>query len=256
MLCHDAPMGTLTFVGTGEAFDPDLPNTSLLWRGTRTLLFDCGYRVPHALWALSRDPDLLDGIYVTHPHADHSFGLPALLLSMRLEGRTRPLTVLGGPGVGRWLDRLCDLGYPGMLGKSPFPVLTAEVSPRRPLAWQGVALSVARTDHPVRNLAVRVQDGATFAYSGDGAPTPASLRLFRDVDLLVHEAFWLETPPPGASKGHASVRQALGLAAEVGARRLAVVHVAKELRARAATLVAASVDPPALLPRPGDTVEV
>lgn len=246
------PMGTLTFVGTGEAFDPDLPNTSLLWRGTATLLLDCGYAVPHALWAISRDPELLDAVWVSHLHADHTFGLPALLLWMRFEGRRRPLTVLGGPGVGRWLGRLCDLAYPGALGKSPFPVLTAEVSPRRPLTWGGLGLAVARTDHPVRNLALRLSDGRrSVAYSGDGGPTAASRRLFRGADLLVHEAFWLDAP----AKGHASVRQVLALAREAEVGRLAVVHVAKELRGQAAPVIAES-GTPALLPSPGDTLEV
>lgn len=242
-------MATLTFVGTGEAFDPDLPNTSLLWRGSRTLLLDCGYRVPHALWALSRDPDLLDGVWISHLHADHTFGLPALLLWMRLEGRTRPLTVLGGPGVDRWLSRLCGLAYPGMREKSTFPIEAVSVSPRRPAQWGPLRLDVARTAHPVRNQAVRVTDGdRRFAYSGDGAPTPASERLFAGVDVLVHEAFWLDAP----AKGHAAVAQVLELARQAGVGRLAIVHVAKELRAQAATRAL----PVALLPAPGDSLEV
>lgn len=240
-------MGTLTFVGTGEAFDPDLPNTSLLWRGSRTLLLDCGYRVPHALWALSRDPDLLDGVWISHTHADHTFGLPALLLWMRLQGRTRPLTVLGGPGVDRWLTRLCNLAYPGMRSKSTFPIEALPVSPRHPTLWGPIRLDTARTLHPVRNLAVCVTDGARFAYSGDGAPTPASERLVAGVDLLVHEAFWLDAP----DKGHAAVSQVVALAGRAGVGRLALVHVAKELRAQAAAAA-----PGALVPAPGDSVEV
>jgi hypothetical protein len=39
-------MSELVFVGTGEALDPALPNTSLLYRGPRALLLDCGYAVP------------------------------------------------------------------------------------------------------------------------------------------------------------------------------------------------------------------
>jgi ribonuclease BN (tRNA processing enzyme) len=42
-------MSELTFIGTGEATDPDLPNTSLLYRGARTVLLDCGTSVPPAL---------------------------------------------------------------------------------------------------------------------------------------------------------------------------------------------------------------
>ena len=58
------PQAELVFVGTGEALDPDLPNTSLLVRGPQTLLLDCGYAVPHALWKITRDVDLLDAVWI------------------------------------------------------------------------------------------------------------------------------------------------------------------------------------------------
>ena len=49
LTCPDAGL-RVTFVGTGEALDPDLPNTSLLVQGERTLLLDCGYAVhPNAV---------------------------------------------------------------------------------------------------------------------------------------------------------------------------------------------------------------
>src|SRR5690606_41578267 len=87
----------LVFVGTGEALDPALPNTSLLVRGPQTLLLDCGYAVPHALWRITREVELLDAIWISHTHADHLFGLPPLLLWMRPGGRERPLPILCGP---------------------------------------------------------------------------------------------------------------------------------------------------------------
>jgi ribonuclease BN (tRNA processing enzyme) len=247
-------MGDLTFVGTGEAFDPALTNTSLLYRGASTVLFDCGYSVPHALWAISRDPDLLDAIYVTHIHADHAFGLPSLLLPMRIEGRTRPLTVVGGPGTDRWLWRLLRLAYPGAFEKLKFPLEFAIVSPRRPVEHGGLLFEVARSEHPVRNLSVRVTDaGRSFAFSGDGVPTPATERLYRGVDLLVHEAFWLE----GEGHGHTSAEDVIAMAQSGGAGRVALLHVAKELKAAVGERVSRHDGSPfVFVPRPGDTVEV
>ena len=37
---------TVRFIGTGEAFNPHLPNTSVLYSGRVKLLLDCGYGVP------------------------------------------------------------------------------------------------------------------------------------------------------------------------------------------------------------------
>src|SRR5262245_40211013 len=128
-------MPEVTFVGTGEAFDPDLPNTSVLYRGARTLLLDCGYSVPHAFWKLHRDPELLDGIYISHWHGDHSYGLPALLLWTREHGRSRPIEVLGGPGIGDWLNKLLELAYPGSTGKPGTAIVPVELAPGKVLNW-------------------------------------------------------------------------------------------------------------------------
>lgn len=247
----------ITFVGTGAAFDPVLPNTSMLYRGARTLLLDCGYRVPHALWALpgGRDPELLDGVWISHVHADHSFGLPALLLWMRLAERTRPLEIFGGPGVGRWLRRLLELGYPGSYAPEKcFPIVPRPVSPRRALRWGPLRLSVARSDHSVRNLSLRIDEGsASFAYSGDGAPTEATAALFAGVDLLVHECFAADV----RVHGHAALVDLLPLARDAGVATLGLIHLHDELGAGVRALAAAQSPPPRLLiPAPGDVAAV
>jgi ribonuclease BN (tRNA processing enzyme) len=166
------PWARITFVGTGEAFDPDLPNTSVLYRGDRNLLVDCGYGVPHAFWKITLDAPLLDAIYVTHLHADHSFGLPALLLWMREAGRKRPLSVFGGPGVERWLERLLDLGYPGSYPKDRcYPIEPVEIAPGISHPFGALILRNAESAHIVRNLSLRIEEGGKSAcVSGDGAP--------------------------------------------------------------------------------------
>lgn len=246
-------MSLLTFVGTGEATDPDLPNTSLLYRGSLTVLLDCGYSVPPALWRMSADPDLLDAVWISHRHADHTFGLPAVLLAMRLAGRTRPLRLLGAPGTETWLRRLLRLSYPGVLTKALFPIEIHVLRPRAPLRLGGVTFRVARTAHSLPNLAIRIDDDRSIAYSGDGAPTPASRRLYEGVDLLVHECFWPERP----SVGHAGADELLPLVREADVGRLAIVHVAKEGREALTERINRWEPPPVvLLPSPGDTLEV
>jgi ribonuclease BN (tRNA processing enzyme) len=245
-------MPRLTFVGTGEAFDPELPNTSLLYRGDRTLLFDCGYSVPHALWRITQDPSLLDAVYVTHLHADHSFGLPALLLWMREAGRTRPLTVFGGSGVDRWLERLLDLGYPGSYAPEKcYPIEAVAVQPGTVHAFGALALSNAESRHVVRNLSVRVDEGGrSFCYSGDGAPSDATRALYRGATVLVHECYAAEHAP----EGHASADEILHLADDAGVSELCLLHVARgakdAVRRRVATRTRVRI------PAPGDAIEI
>jgi ribonuclease BN (tRNA processing enzyme) len=241
------------FVGTGEAFDPALPNTSLLYRGGRTVLFDCGYSVPHALWRISSDPDLLDAIYVSHIHADHTFGLPALLLWMRVTGRTRPLEVFGGAGVGHWLDKLLNVGYPGSYARDKcFAIEPMELTPGRTLEYGGLTLDTAESAHPVRNLSVRVGEaGRSFCYSGDGAPTAATRALYEGTDLLVHECYWLV----GNDHGHACIEELIPLAELGRVRHLALLHLGRDLKAAIAAraeVLAGAV--PVSIPAPGDVV--
>ena len=147
LICPDAGL-RVTFVGTGEALDPDLPNTSLLVQGQRTLLLDCGYAVPHALWSLTRDPDLLDGVYLSHLHADHAFGLPALLLWMRLSGRTRPLQIFGAGTTAAGALKIAERGYPGSFeaGKC-YSLEVVALTEGTPHVWGDMQLDVAASDH-------------------------------------------------------------------------------------------------------------
>ena len=42
-------MTTLTILGAGEAFDPNIPNTSLLYEGAKNVLLDCGFAAAQAI---------------------------------------------------------------------------------------------------------------------------------------------------------------------------------------------------------------
>jgi ribonuclease Z len=248
-------MADVTFVGTGEAFDPALPNTSLLYRGARTLLLDCGFSIPHAFWRLSRDADLLDAIYITHLHADHSFGLPALLLWMREEGRSRPLEVVGGPGVEAWLKKLLELGYPGAYQPAKcYPIVPRELAEGDCLELGGLELRNAQSEHSVRNLSVRIEDqGKSVCYSGDGAPSSATRRLYQGADVLIHECYSGGEPAPG----HATVHQVLEVADDCGVRKLCLLHVSRSQKQPVRDVVAGrSPRAQVLFPAPGDVIEI
>jgi ribonuclease BN (tRNA processing enzyme) len=254
-MAHDRPMTALTFVGTGEAFDPALPNTSLLYAGHKTLLLDCGYSIPHAFWRISTDPSLLDAIYITHIHADHSFGLPSLLLWMRIQGRKRPLKVISGPGVGAWLEKLTQLAYPGSFsGEGMFAIEPTEVAPDRPLAWDNTRISVAQSTHGVRNLSIRIEeDDTAVCYSGDGIPTDETRALFEGADLLVHECYW----PKGNDHGHANVGELMPMARDLQVKNLALLHLGFDQKERIRRAAEAWTGAPRIfLPVPGETFSV
>lgn len=252
---HDPPScPSLVFVGTGEALDPELPNTSLLVHGSqKTILLDCGYAVPHAFWRRSRDVDLLDAIWISHVHADHVFGLPALLLWMRLGGRTRALTLIGGPGSRARLEQVLELGYPGSYAPSKcYPIEFIELSPGELGQLGEFDLSVAASAHSIANHALRLDAPGlrSLVYSGDGAITDATRELCRGVSVLVHECFFVS--PHG--RKHGDVDSCLELAHTFGVETLALLHFASEskqaIREHARARVSKNLE--LLLPAPGE----
>jgi ribonuclease Z len=77
------------------------------------ILCDCGEAAQLAAQRAGLSLSRLDAILVTHLHGDHFNGLPGLLGTLGLEGRTRPLFVAGPPGLGsvlRYLERAGSLG--------------------------------------------------------------------------------------------------------------------------------------------------
>ncbi|MGE0568115.1 MAG: ribonuclease Z [Bacteroidia bacterium] len=63
----------------------------------RYLLIDCGEATQIQLRKFKAKFQRIDHIFISHLHGDHFFGLPGLLGSMHLLGRTNPLTIYGPP---------------------------------------------------------------------------------------------------------------------------------------------------------------
>ena len=91
----------LCLLGTGGTVP--LPNrwlTSLLVRCEgSSLLIDCGEGTQITLHKQGYSVKQIDMILLTHFHADHTAGLPGLLLSMAKADRTEPVTVFGPRGL-------------------------------------------------------------------------------------------------------------------------------------------------------------
>lgn len=232
------------YIGTGEAFDHRIPNTSIVYDGARRILLDCGYSIPHALWSHSIDPNWLDGIYLSHFHADHCFGLPAVLVRMGQDGRERPLELLGGPGSTQAINRVLETGFPGMVGRSKFELRFHEVCPSESFAVGPVTVQTARSHHSIPNHSVRLTEGSiSIAYSGDGGPSEETEALYANVNLLIHEAYYAEESP---KLTHASVPQVVALAERAQVKSLHLLHLAR----------AASKPTNHTVPTPGDVFTV
>ena len=71
------------------------------------VLLDCGEGTQWQLVRAGLRPtSRLDAVFITHLHGDHLTGLPGLLGTMTLEGRSAPVTITGPKGIAEYLEQM------------------------------------------------------------------------------------------------------------------------------------------------------
>ncbi|MDK9556915.1 ribonuclease Z [Marinobacter sp. M216] len=80
-------------------------------------LVDCGEGTQHQLLRVHYSVMQLRAIFITHIHGDHTFGLPGLLTSASMLGRTEPLDIITPAQVERFINAVLEnsdssLSYP------------------------------------------------------------------------------------------------------------------------------------------------
>ena len=216
----------IEFIGVGEAFDLALGNTSLLLHSKLKLLIDCGYAVPQSIKMLGHSNEDIDAIYLSHFHADHTFGLPIFLVMEMERGRKKPLTIIGQTGLKHYIEQLVALSYPCVLDKLPYKLNITENNSSA--VFHEFYLEFAESAHSIRNLAVSVTvNNCRIGYSGDGALTAASKKLFSECKVLIHEAYTFNESHPN----HASAVEVFSFAKTLPKlETLVFTHISRSVR--------------------------
>ena len=107
-------------LGTGSALPTATRHLSAtaVRRDGRVVLFDCGEGTVRRLMQAHLGGDRLDAVCITHLHGDHVYGLPGLVTTLGLLGRTRPLTLVGPAALRGVLDAMPGLDADG----AAFPI--------------------------------------------------------------------------------------------------------------------------------------
>ena len=182
-------------------------------------------------------------VFLTHLHSDHTAGLPDLLLTPWVLGRTAPLRVFGPRGTQAMMEHLA-LAYGADVrirlrggepsNKTGYRATTRDVSPGLVYRDANVTVTAFAVAHGAwpQAFGYRFQTAdRTIVVSGDTRPTDELLRQCVGCDVLVHEVYSAErfaTRAPAWQRYHAryhtSTFELAALAARAKPKLLVLYH--------------------------------
>jgi len=98
----------IVFLGTSAGTPTKSRNVSGLAihraNSKKWCLVDCGEGTQHQLLHTKLSLTQLQAIFITHVHGDHCYGLPGLLASAAMQGRTEPLWLVGPEKIKTFIE--------------------------------------------------------------------------------------------------------------------------------------------------------
>jgi ribonuclease Z len=220
----ETSVAKLTILGSAAAV-PDMghENTYMVLEGEKSaLLIDCAGSPVARLRAAEVDLDKLSSLIITHHHPDHIYGVPSLLLGLRMYGHRIPLGIFGTQESLAVIWGMMDLlGW--QKWPNPFPVGRHEVEMTEGalvVDLDEFEVRATPTEHSVPSIGLRILSkttGGVMAYSSDTEPCEAFVRLAQGADILIHES-------TGDYAGHSTSAQAGAIAGRCKARKLVLIH--------------------------------
>jgi ribonuclease Z len=221
------------------------------------LLFDCGEGTQHQLLRAPVRSGALEAIFISHLHGDHIYGLPGLLATLSMNGRTRPLDLVGPEGLREYVESTLRTSHhnPSFEVRVSSPPYRGEAFrvEARPLEHVIPCLGylLIEDDRPgrfdpnraralgiepgpiyaelVRNRDPRVcgpaRPGTRLAYCTDTRATANAIELARGADMLIHESTYAaELSIEAHERFHSTSVDAATIAAAAGVKRLMLTH--------------------------------
>jgi ribonuclease BN (tRNA processing enzyme) len=190
----------LLFLGSGNAFASGRYWSSFLLNGR--YLFDASPTVLAHLKRAGAAPSGIDGVFISHFHADHYFGLPFLLLEYaELSQRNSDLTIVGPPGVEERVRALTKLAFPYLLDREQsYQRHFVDAADGKEGELDGLRYTMREVIHveELECFGYRVEvNGRVLAYSGDSVFCESLIDLAQGADVFVVECSrWDEREGP------------------------------------------------------------
>lgn len=273
---------SVTILGSGAA-------VPTLQRGTtaqfincqqRHILIDCGEGTQLQMRKFKVKFQNIQIVLISHLHGDHIFGLPGLISSMQLLGRTLPITIIGPKGIKEFLNSQFKIsgaqkGFPINFKELPknteeivfedkcIEIKTFPLNHRiqtqgyrinekpgklhlNKVAFDKTGVSVAYIQKLIGGEDIQDNEGRivqskdvtfppsstkSYAFCSDTAYSPAIIEHIKDVDLLYHEATFIDKEAERATETyHSTAKQAATIALKANAKGLVLGHFSARYR--------------------------
>lgn len=199
------------------------------------LLIDCGEGTQGQIRASHHRLQAFSVICISHLHGDHFFGLPGLLSTMHLCGRTEPVTLIGPKGLKEALTTM--LHYSGCFLKYEliFRELTMEecrggsievfANAHCKVSAFGLRHSIETFGYMIEEVPRNESPARRYAYCCDTGYFDELAEMVRGVELLcVESTFADDYHAVAAEKQHCTAAQAALLAQKADVGRLLLTH--------------------------------
>ena len=242
----------VTILGSGAALPTGNRRCSaqVLNAGGFKLLVDCAEGTQDRIRYNHLKLQSISTIIISHLHGDHFFGLPGLLSTMHLCGRTEPLTIVAPRGARPVVETTFDLTG----NHIDYPVEWVEMDfadgMQRVFACSRCTVDAFPLVHSVPTYGFRitevprgVAEPRVYAYCCDTAYTEAILPYIADADLLCLECtFADELAELASGRMHLTAGQAGRLARQAGVRQLLLTHISARYKEPDVLLAQASAE--------------
>jgi len=223
-------LGGLTFLGTGDALNPERAQTSLAvpLSGDETMLVDAssGTVLLGRLAAAGIPLESVRHLFVSHRHFDHIGGLAPLLTALAAVPEAS-LTVHAAPETLRALRRFLELTIPGVEGWLGSRLGWRELVLGEPSRVGETEILPFAMNHGLECVGFRVaQPDSVAVLAVDTRPSQVIVERADGADLLVHDTYGPESAAERAhAMGHATATEAGREARAAGVRHLVLTHL-------------------------------
>lgn len=195
--------------------------------GGKRIVIDCGPGVLAGLAA--RDLTDVDGLIISHQHADHSADVAPFGYHRSFPKIRPPVPLYGPTGIGEYLSTLDDVHGIPTIPEMATPIATQfpihEVEPGESFDLAGIRVDTLLAFHPVPCISIRLPE-LGLVYTADTGLTDELIAFSEGAKVLLAEATYpTEEGRDFSAHGHMGGAEAGRLAREAKVDLLVVTHL-------------------------------